>query len=447
MTEEQGKKPGAGRPVIAIGKQEGARSEPPRLPPQRWSAAMLAQAPHRISFFLAMVVLIASGIWWALVQLDRSTGAALLPYGMPPMLGHSIVMCFGFFPLFFAGFLFTAGPKWLHVEPPNMSAILPPLLMQAFGWLLWLVGAMSFQSIAMVALGIAWLGFTWMCAIYWGLVRRSRMEDRIHAKAIAVACAVGCVSLAAAGLGLLTGRIDITRAFVLTAVWGFVGVVYIVVAHRMIPFFTSSALPFIDVWRPFWVLWLLLAAMAVRVADAWISTYLLSGSLHTAWSIVCGSFELVAGGMLMWLAYRWGLVQSLKNHLLAMLHIGFSWIGIAFVIAGGVKWISLFMPVSGWELAALHAFTMGALGSLLLAMVTRVSCGHSGRMLHADSVVWGLFCLLQATVVMRVAAALGGGLGAWLLSGAALLWVVIVAIWGGRLCSWYGKPRADGRPG
>ena len=87
------------------------------------------------------------------------------------------------------------------------------------------------------------------------------------------------------------------------------------------------------------------------------------------------------------------------------------------------------------DLAVLHAFTMGALGSLLLAMVTRVSCGHSGRMLHADKLVWGLFCLLQATVVLRVVAAFGGGWAVHALAMAALLWALVVTIWGGRLCT------------
>ncbi|MDO8276104.1 MAG: NnrS family protein, partial [Serpentinimonas sp.] len=57
-----------------------------------------------------------------------------------------------------------------------------------------------------------------------------------------------------------------------------------------------------------------------------------------------------------------------------------------------------------WTLGAMHAITMGFMGSLLLAMVTRVSCGHSGRTLVADRLVWGLFWLLQLATVLRVVA-------------------------------------------
>jgi uncharacterized protein involved in response to NO len=41
---------------------------------KRWRVRYLMLAPHRLGFFLAMVVLVASGGWWALVQVDRATG-------------------------------------------------------------------------------------------------------------------------------------------------------------------------------------------------------------------------------------------------------------------------------------------------------------------------------------------------------------------------------------
>ena len=36
---------------------------------------------------------------------------------------------------------------------------------------------------------------------------------------------------------------------------------------------------------------------------------------------------------MLWLAWRWGLVQSLQIRLLAMLHAGFLWLGIALALA------------------------------------------------------------------------------------------------------------------
>ena len=95
----------------------------------------------------------------------------------------------------------------------------------------------------------------------------------------------------------------------------------------------------------------------------------------------------------------------------------------------------------------LHALALGCMGALMLAMVSRVSCGHGGRPLVADGLLWSLFWLLQGAVLLRLAAALWPAGGAALLPWAALLWAVVVLAWGLRMGRWYGRPRADGRPG
>src|SRR3989344_3940250 len=108
------------------------------------------------------------------------------------------------------------------------------------------------------------------------------------------------------------------------------------------------------------------------------------------------------------------------------------------------------VTVGALGLGALHALTMGCLASLMLAMVTRVSCGHSGRALVADRTAWTLFWMLQVATVLRIAAAVPGVFGvAWvsLLPLAACLWAATMGVWGVRLGRWYGCLRADGRPG
>jgi uncharacterized protein involved in response to NO len=117
------------------------------------------------------------------------------------------------------------------------------------------------------------------------------------------------------------------------------------------------------------------------------------------------------------------------------------------VLAGLARGLALIEGMPALGLGALHALTMGCLGSLILAMVTRVSCGHSGRAQVADSVAWSLFWLLQLATLLRIAASVPGRLSTALLLGAALLWAAVVAVWGVRLGSWYGRLRPDGRPG
>ena len=224
-------------------------------------------------------------------------------------------------------------------------------------------------------------------------------------------------------------------------------VVYVTVAHRMLPFFTSSAVPMVQAWRPFWVLWLMLAAAALEVLAVWLELYGPVGTpAASAWMLLRGTLELVIGMLLLWLASVWGLVQSLKNRLLAMLHIGFLWLGLAYLLGGAAQWLGWLQGAPVLGLGVLHALSMGCLASLMLAMVTRVSCGHSGRALVADPVTWCLFWLLQLATVLRIAAAVPGT-PAGLLLAAALLWAAAMAVWGTRLAGWYGRLRSDGRPG
>ena len=418
---------------------------------KRWRWQYLMLAPHRLGFFLAMVVLVASAGWWALVQVARSTGWWGMYYAMSPTIVHAAVMAFGFIPLFFSGFLFTAGPKWLGVDPLPARALRAPLVAQALGWLLWLVGAHWRIGAALVGLALAGAGLVWMTALFWGRVLLSRAEDQLHARAIGFAALLGCVCMVALWLSLAIGTHALARAWVYTGLWGFVVVVYVTVAHRMIPFFTSSAMPMVQAWRPFWVLWLMLGAALMQVVAAWLEW---AGvpvvGVGPPWTLVLGTLQLAVGGILVWLACVWGLVQSLKNRLLAMLHIGFLWLGLSFLLAGASHWLAWRFGMAALGLGPLHALTMGCLASLMLAMVTRVSCGHSGRALVADRIAWSLFWMLQAATVLRIAAELPGIFGvawAWMLPAAACLWALTMGVWGVRLSGWYGRVRADGRPG
>ena len=414
---------------------------------RRWRYAHTLLAPHRLGFALAMLLLMTSGFWWVLVQWDRVSTAVTLPYAMSPSLVHGALMSFGFIPLFFSGFLFTAGPKWLGVAPPGARQLLAPLLLQALGWLAWLAGAHLETRLALTGLALACAGLVWMSAWFGLLIWRSQARDRLHALVVGAGCLVGCVSLLGFLLALALQALPVASALVITGLWGFVVVVYVTVAHRMIPFFTSSALPMVKVWRPFWALWLMLGVTAFEVVAVWVDqSGLPQGTAGPAWMWLRGWLEIAAAAMLLWLAWVWGLLQSLKNRLLAMLHIGFVWLALALLLSGASQWLGAHTGVPALGLAPLHALSMGCLASLMLAMVTRVSCGHGGRALVADGLVWSLFGLLQLATLLRIAADCYPPASVLLLP-AALLWAGVMAVWGLRLLHWYGCLRPDGRPG
>jgi uncharacterized protein involved in response to NO len=257
---------------------------------------------------------------------------------------------------------------------------------------------------------------------------------------------VGAVALWLAAAALALDATLLLRTSTQIALWGFAATVFATVSHRMIPFFSASALPLLDAWRPMWLLWVLVAILWLELLPAVAELWWWPLPPALRWSQV--ALELPAATLLLWLAVRWGLVQSLKIRLLAMLHGGFVWFGLAFALNA----IShLLMALTAGELslglAPLHALTMGYLGATLLAMVTRVSSGHGGRPLAADNIAWALYWLLQTAVLLRVLAALWPAAATPLTLFGVLAWAAATAGWAIRYGGWFGRPRVDGRAG
>ncbi len=413
--------------------------------PNAWHLARLASAPHRLGFFAAAVMLAVTALWWLLALVAREASVAV-PWAVPPAVAHGLAFALGFMPLFMIGFLFTAGPRWLGLPDATTEHLVRPVITMLAGWPLALVGFHA--SAALAALGVAIVAAGWITTQYrfWGYIRASVAADQRHPRTVAVVMGIGAVAMVCAALALALGEFDHARAAIQLAIWGFLAPVFTTVSHRMIPFFSASAVPTLDAWRPYWLLNVMLLTLGVSGlgAVAEVLWWPLPAALRVALLLV----QAPAAVLMLWLAWRWGMVQSLRIRLLAMLHGGFVWFGLALALAAcsqaRVLWLG---PQASLGLAPLHALTMGYLGCTLIAMITRVTAGHSGRPLAADNTAWTLYLIVQAAVLLRVAAAL------WL-AGAAVLTLLAIGAWaagcGGwalRYGSWLGRPRVDGRPG
>jgi uncharacterized protein involved in response to NO len=256
--------------------------------------------------------------------------------------------------------------------------------------------------------------------------------------------------MAAAAWGLALGHFEFVRAATAVALWGFVAPVFAIVSHRMLPFFTHSAVPAVKAWRPDALLWWMLAALGLTGLASAITFLapplpdLAQSALHAGLLAV----QAPTAVLLLWLAMRWGLVQSLSVRLLAMLHGGFLWLGIAFALTAVSQAMALWrIGPGGLGLAPLHAMTVGFLGVTLLAMITRVAAGHSGRPRVADAPVLAMYAAVQFAAMARVASALWPEAPAALLLSAAVAWAGATGAWAWRYGRWMGQPRADGRPG
>lgn len=419
-----------------------------------WQFHRLLLAPHRLAFGCGALLLGVSGLWWAAAQLAVALGRPM-PWGLPPTVAHGLLMSFGFMPFFFAGFLFTAGPKWLRRPPVQASTLLACVLPQCAGWCVFLLslhtGDPAFsQTLGAIGLAAVALGWSRVLLRFVAMLRASGVDDTLHARIVAVGCAVGAAALWLAAWGVARADMALTRAAVHVGLWGFVGIVFATVAHRMVPFFSASAVPRLDAWRPQWLLWVFVGVLAVQALAAAAEALGWAGGRN--WALARAVVELPAGAGGLALAVRWGLVRSLRIRLLAMLHVGFSWLGVALVLSGVSHAVEAAGgPVSVLGLAPLHAYTMGYLGSTLVAMVTRVSCGHGGRAVAADDFIWRLFWLLQLAIVVRLLAVavapLDGGWGTGFVFAAALGWAAVCAAWSLRYGRWFGRLRPDGQPG
>jgi uncharacterized protein involved in response to NO len=431
-------KPITVRPLPADAQRAASAASP------AWRFAWLLASPHRLGFFAAALMLAASASWWTAALVARAAGLAL-PWALSPSSAHGLLMTLGFTPLFIAGFLFTAGPKWLGLGPVAARVLVRPVLAIVGGWCLAIAGFHLAGALAAAGVALVALGWGEVVLRFAALVRASRVDDRVHSQVVAVACGVGVVALALAALALALGLDPLLRSATQAALWGFVAVVFAAVSHRMIPFFTASALPMLDAWRPMWLLAVFVGVLAAEGLVALVEPWWWPPPVWR-WAQVV--FEAPAAALLLWLAWRWGVVQSLRIRLLAMLHGGFVWFGLALALAALSH--ALMAATDGTlslGLAPLHALTMGYLGATLVAMTTRVSAGHGGRPLAADDIAWWLYWLLQAAVLLRVAAALWPDAGNRLLLAAVFAWAGATVAWALRYGGWFGRPRVDGRPG
>ena len=378
----------------------------------------LTLAPHRLYFFTGTLAMLLLFGWWT-VTLNRPDGLAAMPL-------HALLMPLGLFPLFILGFTFTAGPRWLGVN--GEGGFLPIGAAYLLGLALAVAGA-AVSSSALAAIGFTTMIFGWSTATWrWlRLVRRSGSTDKRHAWVLVGAMGGGLAALLAtlAWLGGFEAGWMLARQL---AFFGFLLPVFLTVCHRMLPFFTSSVVQPYKVWRPYGLLggWLA-ASLGVGVTGFF------------GWHIAEAIIALAMAGSLAYTAWRWGLHRSLRNRLLAMLHLSFAWLPAAFALdAAGAAGV----PVGS---AALHALGLGFMGTMLVGFVSRVSFGHSGRPLQADTPLWTLYLALHAAALVRVLASLAAD--PLLVRVSAMAWLTLLLLWVARMAPIYLRLRVDGQPG
>lgn len=133
--------------------------------------------------------------------------------------------------------------------------------------------------------------------------------------------------------------------------------------------------------------------------------------------------------------------------LLEVLHISLAWLAIGLLLAAAADLAAALGAPGVVGRAPLHAIGMGFIGGMLMAMVTRVTLGHSGQPLVMDTLNWRLFLVVQVATILRIAGEFLPAGGTTLSAIAALAWATAFGAWTVRHLPIYLRPRADGAPG
>jgi uncharacterized protein involved in response to NO len=352
--------------------------------------------------------------------------ADLAGHGLPSgylegLAWHQHEMVFGFVLAVITGFLLTAGRSWTGLPTPTGL----PLALLAAHWI---------AARVLVLTGPGWLGalvdgaFPFVVAFALGrVIVASRNARNYFVPALLATLGVMNAGFHLSALGLVDAP---------ASLWAQGGLylellLLIVMAGRVVPSFTASALPQAKLRRSAALDRAALALSAIAFACALAE---LGGWLTAAPAFAAAALHAARQA-------GWAPLATRARPILWILHLSHAWIPVGFVLLG----LSAFGIVIG--AAALHAFAVGALSGTIVGMITRTALGHTARPLVAGRSETLAYALIHAAALARVGAALWLAAYMPLVMAAAALWSLAFAVYFMVYAPRLAQPRLDGKPG
>lgn len=361
-------------------------------------------------FFLAAALwgAAAIGLWIGMLR----TGF-MIPTRFDPLTWHIHEMLFGFVLAAIAGFLLTAIANWTGRRPVS-GALLGTLVGL---WVLGRIASLASQYAPLWLAIAADLLFPLALAVVVArevIAANNRRNIPIIAPICILAVADLLVDSGLDGFGTLPAygwRLALAAILILMSVMG----------GRIIPSFTRN--------------WLVSRGVSRLPGPKRLIDLIALGVLHgalMAWVFFPSArptgIALLAGAVLnLWRWLGWRGIATRREALLAILHVGYGWLVLG-IAALGLASLDIAFPLS----AAIHTLTAGAIGTMILAVMTRVSRGHTGRELSADFVTTLIYALVILAATARIAAALVADSRETLLLGAAALWISAFGLFAAR---------------
>jgi len=303
--------------------------------------------------------------------------SGLLPYAyLQGPIWHAHEMLFGFTLAVLTGFLLTAGQNWSGQPTPKGAYLAALAALWVAGRILvlspwsWLAAGVNVAFPLAVATALA-------IPLYRGNNRRNYF---FVALLLLMALAQLVVHLNALGVLQVPGWAGIALGLDVMLL------VLSVMGGRVIPMFTNNAIPGAKAVRHPWVEKLALGMVLLLIA---------SDALHVSgtWLALLAVFTMLAHLTRLCLWQPW---KTLHTPLVWVLHAAYAWIPLhlAFRAMAAMSWVS--------SSVANHALTAGAIGTMVIGMMTRTALGHTGRKLVAGKAEVSCYSLVSAAAVVRV---------------------------------------------
>lgn len=331
-------------------------------------------------FFLlaGWFALIAVGLWlWF-----YGSGRMLLP-ALAPQYWHGHEMLFGFVTAAVAGFLLTAVPSWTG----SRGFAGPPLMALTLVWLLGRVVFLLAPTIPFGVLAVVELAFLPLLAVLIAPVLLRAVNRNTPMLAVLLALWLCDATFLYA---LHTADPALARLSLILAL-DVVLILITIIGGRIVPAFTGNTLrkSGLDVQmrkRPGLERFVIAAMIAVLLAD-------LASLPHWLTGLVAGA----AGLGQLWRLAGWQGHRTLGQPLVWVLHAGYAWLPLGLLLKAADL-----LGGFGWSAFWLHALGAGAAATMILAVMSRASLGHTGHALQAGPAMAIAYVMLILAVSVRV---------------------------------------------
>jgi uncharacterized protein involved in response to NO len=361
-------------------------------------------------FLLGSLCAIVVMVLWILAL----AGAGPLTTVANPMLWHAHEMLLGFIMAVVAGFVMTAVAMWTGRTRLNGAPL---------GWLVaaWLAGRCAMVAVALLPgwlVAVIDMLFPLLLVFFFSreIVAAGSRRNYVVVGIVVVTAILNLLYHAGA-TGLLTS-LDRTALLLMIHV---LLLLITAIAGRIVPSFTTNWLKgngllqegkhFPRSTNPVEVATLLLTGIT-----GCLVTFAPASSLTGIAAIATAAIHAFR-------LSRWAGLATRSEPLLFVLHIAYLWLPIGYLLMAWSVFGSTYPPS-----VAMHALTMGAISSMILAMTTRVALGHTGRALHAARLTVIAYVLLTLAVVVRIIGPLTGQFYMTSIEIAATGWIMTFAL-------------------